>query len=138
MTETRGAQQQAQVIRHVILAEPLRCWAQMMTACQLAEAHGAVMHLTPGCYGEATRKRPGMGSSCMPRDPARGYGRCRHGLAVLRAEGAIDITTATPCWTLGGTCTTCGGVTRAEMAVPDEYPVTHPVPVRSAQGVLWQ
>lgn len=123
------------IIRHVILGQPLRCWAQMMTAQNLADAHGAVVHLTPGCYGEPARKRPGMGSSCMPPDPGRGYDRCRHDLAVLRAEGATDVTAATPCWAAGGgTCGTCGGVMRGEQADPDEYPATHKV---LAQGMLW-
>jgi len=112
-----------ETVRHVIIDEPLRCFGQMMTAHKLAEAHGAVVHLTPGCYGEPTRKRPGMGSGCMPRGPLRGYDRCRHDLAVLRAEGAADITAETPCWTPdGGMCLTCHGRWGPDMAVPDEYP----------------
>jgi len=97
-------------IRHVILDRPLGCWAQMVTAYKLAEAHGATMHLTPGCWGERTRKRPGMGSGCMPLDPRRGADRCRHDLAALRREGAVDITDDTPCWTPDGTpCQCCRG-----------------------------
>jgi hypothetical protein len=111
----------------------------MATAHHLAEEHGAVTHLTPGCYGEPTRKRPGMGSGCMTPDPRRGYDRCRHDLAELRREGAIDITDDTPCWTPGGgPCRDCGGVRGAQMAMPDEYPVSR---VRAAsvpvQGTLW-
>ena len=127
------------VIRHIIMDEPLRCWAQMQTASDLAARYGAVVHLTLGCYGEPTRKRPGMGSGCMPRDPQRGYDRCRHDLSALRREGAIDITDDTPCWTPdGGPCRTCGGIKRAEMAVPDEYPGPPASPVTApAQGALW-
>jgi hypothetical protein len=126
------------VIRHVILGEPLRCFAQMMTAHHLAEEHGATAHLTPGCYGEPRRKRPGMGSSCMPPDPQRGADRCRHDLAGLRREGAIDITGDTPCWTPdGGPCQWCGGTRGAEMAVPDEYPIPQArTGVAPVQGAL--
>ena len=109
----------ATAIRHVILDQPLSCWAQMMTASKLAETHDAVVHLTPGCYGEPARKRPGMGSGCMPRDPERGYDRCRHDLAALRHEGAIDITDSTECWTRDGSpCTTCHGARGARRPYP--------------------
>lgn len=112
-------------VRHIIMNEPLRCWAQMATASKLAEEHGAIAHLTPGCYGERARKRPGMGSGCMPGDPQRGYDRCRHDVGALRAEGAIDITAETPCWTHDGApCPDCRAQRRpdGDMAVPDEYP----------------
>jgi hypothetical protein len=112
----------------------------MATAYKLAEARGAVVHLTPGCMGERSRKRPGMGSGCMPRNPARGYDRCRHDLAALRLEGAIDITADVACWTPdGGSCGTCSGRPGSEMAVPDEYPVPRAeAPAASVvQGALW-
>lgn len=83
--------------RHIIMAVPLRCFGQMVAAAQYAAEYDAVVHLTAGCYGEPRPKRPGMGSSCMPVDPVRGADRCRHDLAVLRAEGAIDITADWPC-----------------------------------------
>jgi hypothetical protein len=125
-------------VLHVILDQPLRCFAQMMTASRLAEASGATMHLTPGGYGEPTRKRPGMGSGCMPLDPARGADRCRHDLAALRREGAIDITADTRCWTPDGSaCPTCAEVPAGEMAVPDEYPVPGPGHGGRMQGALW-
>ena len=114
-------------VRHVILDQPLKCWAQMATAHEFAEAHGALVHLTAGCYGEPTRKRPGMGSGCMPLDPLRGADRCRHDLAALRREGAIDVTPDIECWTPDGSaCTTCKGRAPGTMAVPDEYPVVAP------------
>ena len=133
----------ATVIRHVILGQPLSCFAQMMTAAKLAEAHGATLHLTAGCIGEPRKKHPGMSSSCIPRDPVRGYDRCRHDLASLRREGAIDITDSTECWTRDGSpCTTCHGARGVQAAVPDEYPVPrHRLPGRVAspavQGALW-
>ena len=133
----------APAIRHVILGQPLSCWGQMMTAAKLAETHGATLHLTAGCVGEPRKKHPGMGSGCMPLDPVRGADRCRHDLAALRREGAIDITDITECWTPDGSvCTTCHGARGAERAVPDEHPVPrHRLPGRvaspAAQGALW-
>jgi hypothetical protein len=128
-------------ISHVILDQPLRCFNQMMTGYMLAEEHGATLHLTAGCIGEPTGKRPGMGSSCMPD------GRCRHDLGELRREGAIDITDDAPCWTPAGTsCECCAVACTADMAVPAEHPghvITAPhAPVwvsltPEVQGVLW-
>lgn len=131
-------------VRHIILDQPLSCWGQMMTAAKLAEAHGATLHLTAGCIGEPRKKHPGMSSSCMPRDPVRGYDRCRHDLAELRRGGAIDITDDIECWTPDGSeCTTCHGARgNNKMAVPDEYPLTrHALPAGAVtapvQGALW-
>ena len=87
--------------------------------------------------------QPGMGSSCMPLDPVRGADRCRHDLAGLRRDGAIDITDSTECWTPDGSpCATCHGTRGVETAVPDEHPVPrHRLPSRvaspAAQGALW-
>jgi hypothetical protein len=95
-------------IRHVILDQPLRCFGQMMTAIRLSDEHGATIHLTERCGGKRARKRPGMGSGCMPLDPVTGADRCGHDLGELRREGAVDITPATGCWTPDGSpCATC-------------------------------
>lgn len=83
--------------RHLIIAEPVRCFGQLIAAAQYAAEYDAVLHLTEAVLGKRTRKHPGMGSNCMPVDRVRGADRCRHDLAVLRAEGAIDITADWPC-----------------------------------------
>jgi hypothetical protein len=116
----------------IILDRPMRCWAQMVTVYRMAEASGATVHLTAGCYGESTPKRPGMGSGCMPHDPKRGYDRCRHNLTELRQQGAIDVGPDIKCWifTPGAACDTCRGQRRPDghMWFPDEYPTPRRVP----------
>jgi hypothetical protein len=42
-------------VRHVILDQPLSCFAQMMTAYRVAEEHGATLHLAPGQLATVAR-----------------------------------------------------------------------------------
>ena len=94
-------------VRHVILNEPLRCFAQMITAAKLAEQHHAVTHLTGACAGKPTRNHPGMASGCVAPGPAANS-RCMCDLAALDAEGAIYITSNTICWSRDGdSCPYC-------------------------------
>ena len=48
--------------KHLICDVPLRCFGQFMAVQKLADDLGAVVHLTEGCAGKSTAKRPGMGS----------------------------------------------------------------------------
>ena len=121
----RGVRPHGRTVKHVILDRPLRCWLQMVTAMKLEAYHGALAHLTEGCAGKSTGRRPGMGSGCMP-PTERGYDRCRHDLDELRAEGAIEIMSNIVCWPPDGRiCRTCRGRewhADGAMWVPDEYP----------------
>jgi hypothetical protein len=109
--------------RHVIVDEPMRCFNQLVAAHHMAEAMGATVHMTARCLGKPTRKRPGMGSSCMPARSGRGGDKCRHDLTELRGQGAVDVSSDIECWTDGPVpCTTCGGVERS--GVVESAPLT--------------
>jgi hypothetical protein len=90
-----------QTIRHVILNQPLRCIAQLVTANKMVKRLSATAHLTSRCLD--------VYSDCMP--PIEGGSPpCRHDLDALRREGAIDIGPDIECWAWEpGPCPTCGG-----------------------------
>jgi hypothetical protein len=103
------------VVNHIYLAWPLRCWAQLATAVDLAWLHRAVLHITEGCAQHLTRSGDRrVNSGC-------GHYGCQHSPAELREEGLIAITPDTRC-RLGTdpSCLICKGRWRDDgtMALP--------------------
>jgi hypothetical protein len=94
-------------VDHIILNWPLRCWAQLQTAFDLAWQHRAVVHLTEVC---AFSLRPPGEDIVLTSGCVDSRGTCNHNLKELREEGAINITPDTECkpnsW---GYCPWCKG-----------------------------